>query len=305
MKTRTSPSNQNALMKPKVPSAVIRKAIDFAACAHRDQLRKGTNLPYIGHPFAVGVLLMQHEFPEAVIAGGILHDTLEDGGVTEETLAVEFSTEIAAIVAGCSEPNKSLPWRERKQHTIDSLRGASWQVKAVTAADKFDNLRAMTSDFAQSGEALWQRFKQGREQQEWYFRGVFQALLGANQGAPSGLNNLLGLLDDTLNGFFLRAGCSRAITISRDEAERCARDGTEDRCRWLLAVDPDTLHARFVGRDAAGFVADAQGHEDFFPVAMLFEQQDGFLEGGDWVVARTQALREHDGNYRSYRVTFS
>ncbi|MBT9149027.1 MAG: hypothetical protein DDT27_00538 [Dehalococcoidia bacterium] len=72
--------------------------------------------------------------------------------------------------------------------------------------------------------------------------------------------------------------------------------------RWLLAIDPDTLVASIVVQRPDGFVPDVQGHEDLFPLLMAIERQDGFIQGGDWLVASTPAKRESDGIYRSYRV---
>jgi len=161
-------------------------------------VRKGTDTPYIVHPFAVGLRLSQLAFPGPVVTAGFLHDTLEDCGITVGMLESEFGVEIAALVSACSEPDKSLPWHERKQHTIDALAAAPWQVKAVVAADKLDNLRAMATDFSRVGAVLWGRFKQGREQQEWYYRSVFRSLVGIPLDAPQSYKALLGELDDTI-----------------------------------------------------------------------------------------------------------
>jgi hypothetical protein len=49
-------------------------------------------------------------------------------------------------------------------------------------------------------------------------------------------------------------------------------------------------------------VPDIDGHEDLFPLLMTIERQDGFLEGGDWLVASTPERKKHDGIYRSYRI---
>ncbi|MFW0859331.1 MAG: toll/interleukin-1 receptor domain-containing protein [Dehalococcoidia bacterium] len=70
----------------------------------------------------------------------------------------------------------------------------------------------------------------------------------------------------------------------------------------MLAIDPDTLVASIVVQRPDGFVPDVQGHEDLFPLLMAIERQDGFIQGGDWLVASTPAKRESDGIYRSYRV---
>jgi (p)ppGpp synthase/HD superfamily hydrolase len=101
---------------------LIRKAIDFAAKAHLGQVRKGTELPYITHPFNVGMILIQTGCPEGVCAAGFLHDTLEDTPVTREELSDQFGESIARLVESCSEPDKSMSWKARKEHTIHSLK---------------------------------------------------------------------------------------------------------------------------------------------------------------------------------------
>jgi len=73
-------------------SRLIDKAIIVAAQAHHGQYRKGTQIPYITHPFAVGMLLAQAGCKEHVIAGGILHDTVEDTERTLMTYAVSSET---------------------------------------------------------------------------------------------------------------------------------------------------------------------------------------------------------------------
>ena len=49
---------------------MVEKAIIFAAKAHGNQKRKGTDIPYITHPFAVGMLLQKEKCSEEVIAAG-------------------------------------------------------------------------------------------------------------------------------------------------------------------------------------------------------------------------------------------
>lgn len=89
----------------------------------------------------------------------------------------------------------------------------------------------------------------------------------------------------------------RFITLSKSEVLNKSRHKL-----WLLAIDPETLEARIVQRDETGFVRDVEGHEDLFPLGMCLEREDGFLEGGDWLVASTPNKREHDGIYRSYWI---
>lgn len=155
---------------------IIDQAIEFATLAHRHQLRKGTNIPYISHPFAVGILLVRAGCTQEVVAAGLLHDTIEDASVTLGELRERFGDRVAAIVEGCSEADKSSPWEVRKQHTLEALRTASSKVRLVSCADKLHNVRSMATDFERVGEALWARFKRGRDSQAWYYRGLVESL---------------------------------------------------------------------------------------------------------------------------------
>jgi (p)ppGpp synthase/HD superfamily hydrolase len=87
---------------------LIDQSIEFAAHAHRGQKRKGTKIPYISHPYAVGMILQQAGCEEEVVAAGILHDTLEDTKTTEEDLLSLFGSVVLAIVKGSSEPEREL-----------------------------------------------------------------------------------------------------------------------------------------------------------------------------------------------------
>ena len=115
---------------------MIKRAIEVAVRAHEGQVRKGTQTPYIVHPLSVGIILAKAGAPDEVIIAGILHDTIEDTPVTFEQIGETFGETIANLVKGASESDKSLPWEERKQHTIDSLAFASIEVLLVICADE-------------------------------------------------------------------------------------------------------------------------------------------------------------------------
>jgi (p)ppGpp synthase/HD superfamily hydrolase len=155
---------------------MIDFALEVAAKAHHDQKRKGTDIPYITHPFAVAMILLRSSCPDEVIIAGLLHDTIEDANISLDYIRANFGEQVASIVAGCSEPDKSLPWEERKQHTIEYLRTAPMEVRMVTCADKLHNIRMIASDYERLGDELWGRFKRGRREQEWYYRGIVESL---------------------------------------------------------------------------------------------------------------------------------
>src|SRR5258706_1698618 len=141
-------------------SSLIDSALIFAARAHRQQTRKGTDIPYIVHPVGVMLLLAQAgETDPEILAAALLHDPLEDAGVSAGTLAQQFGERVAGIVEGCSEPDHGgAAWEDRKQHTVAYLRTAPREIQLVAAADKLHNLRAMLADYAAQGAGLWARF---------------------------------------------------------------------------------------------------------------------------------------------------
>ena len=120
--------------------AVIEEAIAFAAKYHAGQTRKGSSIPYIWHPLAVARLLLDHGCDDPVVVAGLLHDLVEDTPVTSGEITERFGGEVASIVDGCSEPDKSLSWEKRKRGTLAKLPGAPQEVRLVSAADKIDNL---------------------------------------------------------------------------------------------------------------------------------------------------------------------
>ncbi|WP_174733353.1 HD domain-containing protein [Mesobacillus harenae] len=155
---------------------VVDMALEVASVAHDKQYRKQTNIPYISHPAAVGMMLIKAGYGEDLVAAGILHDTVEDTDLTLEEVEKVFGPKIAGIVEGCSEPDKSLSWEDRKEHTIQFIKTASEEIRVVSCADKLHNVRSILIEFEQNGDLVWTRFKRGREQQQWYYENIIESL---------------------------------------------------------------------------------------------------------------------------------
>lgn len=91
------------------------KAKEFAIKAHKGQVRKSDKeKPMIIHPINVGQILKQYGFDENVVSAGYLHDVVEDTSYEIEDIKDNFNDDIASLVYGASEPDKSLSWEERK-----------------------------------------------------------------------------------------------------------------------------------------------------------------------------------------------
>ncbi|MDQ1147656.1 (p)ppGpp synthase/HD superfamily hydrolase [Bacillus sp. SORGH_AS 510] len=155
---------------------VIEKALKTAAKAHEKQYRKGTDIPYVTHPIAVGMILIKAGYSDELVAAGILHDTVEDTDLSLQDIEQLFGKSIADIVEGCSEPDKSLTWEERKADTIEYLKTAPEKIRVVACADKLHNIQSIASDIEQFGDQVWEKFNRGKEKQKWYYTSVIESL---------------------------------------------------------------------------------------------------------------------------------
>lgn len=156
---------------------LVHRALDFAAVAHRTQLRKSpeAQIPYMAHCAGVALLLARHGFDDEVVAAGALHDVLEDTGTPGEELEQRFGKRVRALVESCSEPDKTLPWEERKARYIAHLRHADADSRAISACDKLHNMHALLGS-AKLGLDPFAQMKRGREVQLDRFRRFADAL---------------------------------------------------------------------------------------------------------------------------------
>ncbi len=84
------------------PEGVIAKAFAFSGEAHKVQQRK-TGEPYFQHPLATAETLAEWKMDDATIAAGLLHDTVEDTGISEETIRKTFGKDVAFLVDGVTK----------------------------------------------------------------------------------------------------------------------------------------------------------------------------------------------------------
>lgn len=181
------------MLSPRFDTALI-----FAAGYHREQRRKGTEIPYVAHLLAVTALAIEHGADEDEAIAAVLHDAMEDQGVRFEELDKLFGRAVADIVRGCSDAEviPKPPWRERKERYVTHVRSASSSVRLVSMCDKLHNARAILGDLRQHGEELWSRFTGGRDGSLWYYRALVEAYRAA--GTTAATQPLLDELERTV-----------------------------------------------------------------------------------------------------------
>lgn len=134
----------------------------FAIKAHKGQVRKSDKeKPMVIHPINVGNILEENNYDDNVIAAGYLHDVVEDTNYTIEDIENQFGTDIASLVMGASEPDKSLSWEERKTHTINQVKDLDIRHKAIVCADKISNLEDLRILLETKENFTFDAFKRG------------------------------------------------------------------------------------------------------------------------------------------------
>jgi (p)ppGpp synthase/HD superfamily hydrolase len=123
---------------------ITRRALHFAADRHRGQRREADDAPFILHPLEVAQLLRGRDYPDAVVAAGVLHDVIEDADVEFEELRRTFGARVATLVRSVSEPaGASGTYAERKARLREAVAGAEGDAVAVFAADKVAKAREL------------------------------------------------------------------------------------------------------------------------------------------------------------------
>jgi len=132
---------------PRADFDLIRRAYAFGAEAHKEQKRR-SGIPYISHPLAVAHILTQLKMDAMTIASALLHDTIEDTGVTAQQVAELFVNDVAVLVEGVTKLSK-LEFASREERQAESFRkmvvamAKDIRVILVKLADRLHNLRTL------------------------------------------------------------------------------------------------------------------------------------------------------------------
>jgi GTP diphosphokinase / guanosine-3',5'-bis(diphosphate) 3'-diphosphatase len=135
----------------------IARALAFAEIAHAGQLR-ASGEPYFTHPLGVASILLEFAAADRdLLCASLLHDVIEDCGVTAEELARDFGDEVAEIVAGVTKFDQTRVGLggNVKEETLRKLLTAGAQdqrIFSLKCADRLHNLR--TLDFVQRAKQL-------------------------------------------------------------------------------------------------------------------------------------------------------
>src|SRR5437899_2397669 len=133
--------------RPSDDLEIIRKSYDFSLKHHQGRTR-ASGEPYLIHPLEVSLVLADMKLDSTAIAAGLLHDAIEDTGVTHEDVRREFGEHVLHIVEGVTKIDKiDLASREERQAEnvrkmvlamVDDIR-----VVLIKLADRLHNMRTL------------------------------------------------------------------------------------------------------------------------------------------------------------------
>jgi (p)ppGpp synthase/HD superfamily hydrolase len=122
-----------------------KRALDYAAAAHKDQKTPGAGHPYVVHlaKVAMEVTAACVSDPtldaDLAITCALLHDTIEDAGVARAEIEAAFGAEVGAGVSALSK-DPSKPKEAQMGDSLERIRAQPREVWVVKLADRITNL---------------------------------------------------------------------------------------------------------------------------------------------------------------------
>ena len=133
----------------KAEVKLIREAYKFADEAHLGQFR-ASGEPYITHPLAVAGLVADWRLDAQAVMAALMHDAMEDCGITKVELIERFGAPTAEMVDGLTKLDK-LQFSTREESQAESFRkmllamARDVRVILIKLADRLHNMRTMTA----------------------------------------------------------------------------------------------------------------------------------------------------------------
>ncbi len=143
-----APLQERKLISP-ADEAFLWEVYCYAREAHRGQ-RRQSGEPYFEHPYHTAMILAEMNMDPLTIAGGLLHDVLEDTKVTYDDIAQHFGVEIAKMVEGVTKIS-GITFRNRQEEQADNFRkmlisvAEDIRVLIIKLADRLHNMQTLPS----------------------------------------------------------------------------------------------------------------------------------------------------------------
>jgi len=132
---------------PTLDAQRLFAAFSYADDAHKQQLRKdGT--PFVTHPLAVAEIVAELGLDTDSVIAALLHDSIEDTGVTHEEIAKRFGVTVAELVEGVTKLTR-VQYTSKEEEQMENLRkmlmamAKDIRVILIKICDRLHNMRTM------------------------------------------------------------------------------------------------------------------------------------------------------------------
>jgi guanosine-3',5'-bis(diphosphate) 3'-pyrophosphohydrolase len=152
-----------AAHRPEDDASTIVEAGQVALRVHEGQFRRSGE-PYITHPVAVATIVAELGLDGQTVAGALLHDAVEDTGLTLDQIRDEFGDGVANVVDGVTKLDR-LQFNSKEAQQAATIRkmlvamADDWRVLLIKLADRLHNMRTL---------AVMPEWKQRRTAQETF-----------------------------------------------------------------------------------------------------------------------------------------
>ena len=125
----------------------FERAYHFSAQAHQGQYRKG-GAPYITHPLAVAEILAGWHLDAQTLIAAVLHDVVEDTGISSQDIAEAFGKPVAVLVDGVTKLDK-IRFENKTDAQAENFRkmllamARDVRVILIKLADRLHNMRTL------------------------------------------------------------------------------------------------------------------------------------------------------------------
>ncbi len=138
---------EDAAAMERLDVDLLARAYRFSDRAHAGQKRSSGDA-YVSHCVEVAKILAELHLDSVTVASGLIHDVIEDTGVSVEEIEREFGSEIAAIVDGVTKIG-NITFRSTQERQVENYRklllsiAKDARVILIKLADRLHNMRTL------------------------------------------------------------------------------------------------------------------------------------------------------------------
>ena len=161
-----------------ITSELYEEILLFAIESHKGQVRKGDKRPYILHPISVmnRIFTVKSHSKNLLLLGAVslLHDVVEDCGVTIEEIGRRFGWQIASIVDELTTNEEEKERLGKKEYLRRKMSRMSTYALSIKLCDRLDNV----IDMKKMGKEFKEKYI---EETEYILNGLTRDLTGTHK----------------------------------------------------------------------------------------------------------------------------